>query len=108
MLYIGRRYNQSLNWESGNSAHVAGRLRFTIRKLFFTLRAVKQWHRLHRDEVGAPSLQALRSGWGALSTDGAVGVPAHCRGLGQTAFKGQFQLKPFYNACSSLPTQGIL
>ena len=42
----------------------------------------------HRDEVGAPSLQALRSGWGALSTDGAVGVPAHCRGLGQMAFKG--------------------
>ena len=55
---------------------------------------MKQWP---RDEVGAPSLQALRSGWGAVSTDGAVGVPAQCRGLGQMAFKGPFQLKPFHD-----------
>ena len=27
---------------------------------------------------------------GALSTDGAVGVPVHCRELDQMAFKGHF------------------
>ena len=35
---------------------------------------------------------------GALSTDGAVGVPAHCRQLDLVAFKGPFQLKPFYDS----------
>jgi len=44
------------------------------RKKVLTIRVVRQ---RHRDEVGAPSLQALRSGWGAVST---VGVSAHCRG----------------------------
>ena len=29
---------------------------------------------------------------GALSTDGAVGVPVHCREWDQMAFKGPFQL----------------
>jgi len=48
------------------------------RKEGFSMRAVRP-----RDEVGAPSLQALRSGWGAVSTDGAVGVPAQCRGWGR-------------------------
>ena len=71
------------------------------RKKLFMRRAMQQWHRLPRDEGGAPSLQALRSGWGALSTDGAVGVPARCRGLGQMAFKGPFQLKPFYDESHS-------
>ena len=35
---------------------------------------------------------------GALSTDGAVGVPVHCREWDQMAFKGPFQLKPFYDS----------
>jgi len=30
---------------------------------------------------------------GALSTDGAVGVPAHCRGWDQMALRGPFQLR---------------
>jgi len=39
-----------------------------------------------------------RSGDGAVSTDGAVGVPVHCRGwLDNTAFKGPFQLEPCYD-----------
>jgi len=29
---------------------------------------------------------------GALSTDGAMGIPVQCRGLDRTAFKGPFQL----------------
>ena len=33
----------------------------------------------------------------ALSTDGTVGVPVQCRGLGQVAFKGLFQLRQFYD-----------
>ena len=35
-----------------------------------------------------------QAGW-ALSTDGAVGVPAHCRGLDQMVFKSPFPLKRF-------------
>ena len=62
-----------------------------------TIKVMRHWHRLPRDEVAALSLQTLRSGWGALSTDGAVGVPAHCRGLDQMAFKGPFQLEPFHD-----------
>jgi len=47
--------------------------------------------------VEAPSLETPRVRLdGALSTDAAVGVPAHCRGLEKMAFKGPFQLKPFY------------
>jgi len=38
---------------------------------------------------------------GALSTDGAVGVPVHCRELDLMAFKGPFQLKPFYDCVIS-------
>jgi len=32
---------------------------------------------------------------GALSTDGAVGVPVHCREWDLMAFRGPFQFKPF-------------
>ena len=57
------------------------------------LRAVRQWHRLPR-EVVVPSLQTAKVRLdGALSTDGAVGVPVQCRELGQMAFKGLFQLQ---------------
>ena len=48
----------------------------------FTIRVVRHWHRLSREVVDAPSLQTLQVRLdGALSTDGAVGVPAHCREL---------------------------
>jgi len=39
---------------------------------------------------------------GALSTDRAVGVPAHCRQCNQMAFKDPFQLKQFYEAVMDL------
>ena len=46
---------------------------------------------------GAPSLHTptVRLD-GALSTDGAVGVSAQCTEWDQMAFRGPFQLKPFY------------
>ena len=47
---------------------------------------------------GAPSLQTAEvRGW-AVSTDGAVGVPMHCREGDQMALKGPFQPKPFYGS----------
>ena len=43
---------------------------------------------------GAPSLQTAKVRLdGTVSTDGAVGVPMHCRGLEWMAFRGHFQLK---------------
>jgi len=39
-----------------------------MRKKFFTIRVVRQWHRLPREAVDAPSLKALRARLdGALS-----------------------------------------
>jgi len=53
---------------------------------------------------GAPSLRYPRLGNGALSADGAVGVPVQCRELDQMAFKGPFQLKRLYVLWVSFPT----
>jgi len=39
-----------------------------------------------------------RSGDGAVSADGAVGVPVHCRQCEQMAFRGPFWLKQFYHS----------
>ncbi|KFW65719.1 hypothetical protein AS28_07516, partial [Pygoscelis adeliae] len=45
-----------------------GRFRLDIRKEFFTLRVVKHWHRLPREAVDAPSLEAFQARLdGALS-----------------------------------------
>ena len=59
-----------------------GRCRLDIRKKFLTVRVVRQWHRLPRDEVVPHPCRHPRSGWEALSTDGAVSVPVQCRGVG--------------------------
>ena len=45
------------------------------------------------------------SGDGAVSSDGAVGVPVCCRQWDKMAFRGPFQLKHFYN-CSCLLGSG--
>ena len=51
--------------------------------------------------VDAPSLQSPKvRGW-ALSTDGAVGVPVHCKEWDQIIFRSSFQLKPFYDSVIS-------
>jgi len=45
-----------------------GRFRLDIRKKFFTLRVVKHWHRVPREAVAAPSLEAFKARLdGALS-----------------------------------------
>ena len=59
------------------------------------MRTVRYWHRLPRDVVDAPSLESKGQAGGALSTDGAVGVPVHCREWDLMAFRGPFQFKPF-------------
>jgi len=45
-----------------------GTIRLDIRRKFFTLRAVRHWHRLPREAVGAPSLEMLKA-----RLDGALG-----------------------------------
>ena len=55
---------------------------------------------------GAPSLHTATVRLdGALSTDGAVGVPAQCREWDQTAFRGLLQLKLFCSAVVFRRTQ---
>jgi len=44
-----------------------GRFRLGIRKKFFTMRVVKQWNRLPREAVEAPSLETLK-----VRLDGAL------------------------------------
>jgi len=38
-----------------------GRFRLGIRKIFFTLRVVKPWHRFPREVVEAPSLETFQA-----------------------------------------------
>jgi len=61
-----------------------GRFRLDIRKKFFTMSVVKHWHRLLREVVEAPSLEAFKARVDrALEQPGVVeGVPAHCRRVG--------------------------
>ena len=55
-------------------------------------------HRVHREVVVPHPCRHPRSGDGAVSTDGAVGVPLHCKMWDLMALRGPFQLKPFYDS----------
>ena len=59
-----------------------GRFRLDIRKEIFAIRMVR--HSLPRGVVSAPSVEMddQSQAGGALSTDGAVAAPGHCRGDG--------------------------
>ena len=39
-----------------------------------------------------------QAGWGSEQPDGAVGVPAHCRGLNWVILRGLLQIKGFYDS----------
>ena len=54
------------------------------KEVFFTVRVVRQWHRLPREVVNAPFLETLKIRLdGALSTlMKLLGVPVHRRGVG--------------------------
>jgi len=66
------------------------RFRLDIRKMFFTMRVVKHWHRLPREVVDAPSLETFKA-----RLDGALSNLIWLKmllliagGLDQMTFKG--------------------
>ena len=73
------------------------KIRLDIRKKFFTMRAVRPWHRLPREAVAAPSLAVLKARLdGALSTLGWWKMSLlMAGGLEPDDLQGPFQPKPF-------------
>ena len=77
-----------------------GRVRLDIRRKFLTQRVVTHWHRLPREVVDAPSLEAFKARldvalsslvWWlvTLHIAGGLKVDDHC---------GPFQPRPFYDS----------
>jgi len=60
-------------WRNGITVK-EGRFRSDVRKEFFTIRVVRQWHRLPRAVVDAPSLQTPK-----VRLDGALSTRWNCR-----------------------------
>jgi len=74
--------------------------RLDIGQKLFTVRVVRHWHRLSREVVDAPSLEALKARLdGAVSTlvKSKMSLPL-AEGLELDDLKGPFQPKPFYDS----------
>ena len=70
------KHHRGMGGPRGNGVRLKeGRIRLGRRKKFFTMMVVR-----HCTDCSERWCRHLRSGNGALSTDGAVGVPAQCRG----------------------------
>lgn len=61
-----------------------GRCRLDARRIFFTMRMVKHWHRWHMEmEMSHPWEHSMSGqGWGSEQPYVVEDVPAHCRGSG--------------------------
>jgi len=73
-----------------------------IRKKSFTVRVGRHWHRLPRGVLAAPSQQTFKARLdGAQSTDGAVDVAVHCRGVGMDDFQKVPSNSKLYDSMSA-------
>ena len=77
-----------------------GRTRLDIGNQFFTIRVVKHWHRLPKEVVDSPSLEAFKARPDvALRSLAWWLVTLHvARGLKLDDHDGPFQLRPFYDS----------
>ena len=72
-----------------------GRFRLDIRENFFSVRAVQQWHRLHREVMESPSLEVFQSRVDVALRTWSVGMVGMGWWLHQVIFRGLFQPKGF-------------
>jgi len=63
MNVIMKTVQTCCDWTRANGFKLKeGRFRLDIRKVFFTVRVVKPWHRFPREVADAPSLETFKAG----------------------------------------------